>query len=41
MLQREATALRTARDALALSDARRLPRRAWRGGIGQMRRGDG
>lgn len=40
MLQREATALRVARDALALMDARRLPRRV-AGRIGQMRRGDG
>ncbi len=40
LLQREATALRTARDALALSDARRLPRRV-AGRIGQLRRGDG
>ncbi len=40
LLQREATALRAARDALALSDARRLPRRV-AGRIGQIRRGDG
>ena len=40
MLQREASALRAARDALALSDARRLPRRV-AGRLGQMRRGDG
>lgn len=40
MLQREASALRAARDALALEDARRLPRRV-AGRIGQLRRGDG
>lgn len=40
MLQREAGALRAARDALALADARRLPRRV-AGRLGQMRRGDG
>jgi len=39
LLQREASALRHARDALALTDARRLPRRV-AGRIGQMRRGD-
>ena len=39
MLQREASALRAARDALALADARRLPRRV-AGRLGQMRRGD-
>jgi SAM-dependent methyltransferase len=40
LLQREGAALRAARDALALADARRLPRRV-AGRIGQMRRGDG
>ncbi|MGH2944222.1 MAG: class I SAM-dependent methyltransferase [Solirubrobacteraceae bacterium] len=40
LLQREASALRTARDALALADERRLPRRV-AGRLGQMRRGDG
>jgi SAM-dependent methyltransferase len=40
MLQREGGALRAARDALALADARRLPRRV-AGRLGQMRRGDG
>lgn len=40
MLQREGSALRAARDALALADARRLPRRV-AGRLGQMRRGDG
>ena len=40
MLQREAAALRAARDALAVSEARRSPRRA-AGRLGQMRRGDG
>jgi SAM-dependent methyltransferase len=40
MLQREAAALRTARDALALAAAQRLPRRVV-GRLGQMRRGDG
>ena len=39
MLQREGAALRAARDALALADARRLPRRV-AGRLGQMRRGD-
>ena len=39
MLQREGGALRAARDALALADARRLPRRV-AGRLGQMRRGD-
>ncbi|HWC25793.1 MAG TPA: class I SAM-dependent methyltransferase [Solirubrobacteraceae bacterium] len=39
LLQREASALRAARDALALADARRLPRRV-AGRLGQMRRGD-
>lgn len=39
MLQREAAALRAARDALAIADARRLPRRV-AGRLGQMRRGD-
>lgn len=39
MLQREGAALRAARDALALAEARRLPRRV-AGRIGQMRRGD-
>jgi SAM-dependent methyltransferase len=40
LLQREANRLRAARDALALADARRLPRRV-AGRLGQMRRGDG
>jgi SAM-dependent methyltransferase len=40
MLQREGAALRAARDALALTEARRLPRRV-AGRLGQMRRGDG
>ncbi len=40
LLQREASRLRAARDALALADARRLPRRV-AGRLGQMRRGDG
>jgi SAM-dependent methyltransferase len=40
MLQREASALRAARDALALTEARRLPRRV-AGRLGQMRRGGG
>ena len=40
MLQREGSALRAARDALALADARRLPRRV-AGRLGRMRRGDG
>lgn len=39
LLQREAGLLRAARDALALADARRLPRRV-AGRIGQMRRGE-
>jgi SAM-dependent methyltransferase len=39
LLQREAGVLRAARDALALADARRLPRRV-AGRIGQMRRGE-
>jgi SAM-dependent methyltransferase len=39
MLQREGAALRAARDALALADARRLPRRV-AGRLGQIRRGD-
>ena len=39
MLQREASALRAARDALAIAEARRLPRRV-AGRLGQMRRGD-
>ena len=40
MLQREGSALRAARDALALTEARRLPRRV-AGRLGQMRRGEG
>jgi SAM-dependent methyltransferase len=40
LLQREASGLRAARDALAVADARRLPRRV-AGRLGQMRRGDG
>jgi SAM-dependent methyltransferase len=39
MLQSEASALRAARDALAIADAQRLPRRV-AGRLGQMRRGD-
>ncbi len=39
LLQREASALRAARDALALSEGRRLQRRV-AGRLGQMRRGD-
>ena len=39
LLQREAGVLRAARDALALSEARRLPRRV-AGRLGQMRRGE-
>jgi len=38
LLQREGSALRAARDALALADGRRLPRRV-AGRLGQMRRG--
>ena len=39
MLQREGSALRAARDALALTEARRLPRRV-AGRLGQIRRGE-
>jgi hypothetical protein len=39
LLQREAGVLRAARDALALAEGRRLPRRV-AGRLGQMRRGE-